>query len=77
MERAHQERLAEQKRERIDDLHRKARRSTPSARIVIPEDAFSLAGPYGPPTGMEIEKLEGTVVDDDDALSYFARLAEE
>ncbi len=49
------------------ELPGKARRSTPSARIVIPEDALPLAGPYGPPTGMEIAKLEGTVVDDDDA----------
>jgi hypothetical protein len=45
----------------------KARRSTPSAPLVIPDDALPLAGPYGPPTGMDPAKLNGIVVDDDDA----------
>lgn len=42
----------------------KARRSTPSAEIVIPADALPLAGPLGPSTGMDPEKLPGVVVDD-------------
>lgn len=42
----------------------KARRSTPSAEIIIPEDAMELAGPYGPPKGLDARKLEGVVVDD-------------
>ena len=46
----------------------KARRSTPSAEIVIPKDALSLAGPKGPPTGMVLGDLEGVVVDDDQAV---------
>lgn len=45
----------------------KARRSTPTAEIVIPADAMKLAGPYGPPTGIDLEKLEGVVVDDREA----------
>ncbi len=46
----------------------KARRSTPSAEIVIPSDALPLAGPLGPPTGMLISDLKGIVVDDDQAV---------
>ncbi|MFK8111662.1 MAG: FAD-dependent oxidoreductase [Rubripirellula sp.] len=42
----------------------KARRSTPSAEIVIPADAMELAGPNGPPTGMNPRKIKGTVIDD-------------
>ncbi len=42
----------------------KARRSTPSAEIVIPADALPLAGPEGPPSGLDPSKLEGVVVDD-------------
>ncbi len=45
----------------------KARRSTPSAEIVIPADALPLAGPMGPPTGQDPAKLEGIVVDDSQA----------
>jgi hypothetical protein len=45
----------------------KARRSTPSGPIVIPDDALPLAGPHGPPTGREPEKLGGIVVDDEQA----------
>ena len=45
----------------------KARRSTPSAPVVIPDDALPLAGPYGPPTGKDPSKLEGVVVDDEQA----------
>ncbi len=45
----------------------KARRSTPSSEIVIPDDALPLAGPYGPPSGMDPAKLKGIVVDDRDA----------
>ncbi|QDT03297.1 tRNA uridine 5-carboxymethylaminomethyl modification enzyme MnmG [Rubripirellula lacrimiformis] len=46
------------------ELPGKARRSTPSAPIVIPDDALPLAGPLGPPTGKSTDKLEGIVVDD-------------
>ena len=49
------------------ELPGKARRSTPSADIVIPADALPLAGPNGPPSGIDIAKLSGVVVDDDDA----------
>ncbi|MGI9471099.1 MAG: FAD-dependent oxidoreductase, partial [Rubripirellula sp.] len=42
----------------------KAHRSTPSAEIVIPADSLPLAGPNGPPSGLDIAKLKGTVVDD-------------
>ncbi len=42
----------------------KARRSTPSAEIVIPADAMKLAGSLGPMPGQDPEKLEGIVVDD-------------
>ena len=45
----------------------KARRSTPSAEIIIPADALPLAGPMGPPTGQDPAKLEGVVVDDSQA----------
>ncbi len=54
----------------LDDLLKllqlpgKARRSTPSAEIVIPADALPLAGPNGPPDGLDPAKLEGIVVDD-------------
>lgn len=57
----------------LDDLLKllhlpgKARRSTPSAEIVIPADALPLAGPNGPPDGLDPAKLEGVVVDDVDA----------
>lgn len=49
------------------ELPGKARRSTVSAPIRIPEDALPLAGPYGPPTGKDPSKIEGIVVDDRDA----------
>ncbi|WP_231741736.1 FAD-dependent oxidoreductase [Stieleria varia] len=45
----------------------KARRSTPTAPVSIPADALPLAGPNGPPTGLDPAKLEGIVVDDVDA----------
>jgi hypothetical protein len=45
----------------------KARRSTPSGEITIPDDALPLAGPMGPPTGQDATKLEGVVVDDNEA----------
>ena len=45
----------------------KARRSTPSSEIIIPDDALPLAGPHGPPSGMDPAKLEGIVVDDKQA----------
>lgn len=45
----------------------KAHRSTTTAPIIIPDDALPLAGPRGPADGMDPKKLEGIVVDDDDA----------
>ncbi len=45
----------------------KARRSTPTAEIVVPADALPLAGPLGPPTGIDPDQMEGIVVDDRDA----------
>ena len=52
---------------RLCRLPGKARRSTPSAKITIPADALPLAGPTGPPTGKEVSKIAGIVVDDRDA----------
>jgi hypothetical protein len=50
----------------------KARRATLSAPIEIPEDALPLAGPNGPPTGIDAKKLakerSAIVVDDLDAV---------
>jgi hypothetical protein len=57
----------------LDDLLKliqlpgKARRSTPSADIVVPDDALPLAGPLGPPTGQDPASIEGVVVDDSQA----------
>lgn len=45
----------------------KARRSTPSAEIVIPADAMKLAGPYGPPDGIDPQAIAGIVLDDQNA----------
>tara|TARA_R110002049_G_scaffold4601_5_gene32124 strand:+ start:179468 stop:181732 length:2265 start_codon:yes stop_codon:yes gene_type:complete len=45
----------------------KARRSTPSGEIVIPDDALPLAGPHGPASGKDPEKMAGIVVDDEQA----------
>mgnify|MGYP002623358804 CR=1 FL=1 len=45
----------------------KARRATVNDEIVIPDDAFPLAGKHGPPTGLDPEKMEGIVIDDTDA----------
>jgi hypothetical protein len=45
----------------------KARRNTPSEVIVIPDDALPLAGPEGPPSGMDAAKLKGIVIDDKQA----------
>lgn len=42
----------------------KARRDTVYEKMTIPEDAMKLAGPLGPATGLEPEKLGGIVVDD-------------
>jgi len=55
--------------ELIELLHLpgKARRSTPAAAIVIPDDALPLAGPYGPPDGKDLSQMKGVVVDDADA----------
>ena len=49
------------------ELPGKARRSTVTAEIEIGADALPLAGPYGPPTGTDPTKIEGIVVDDDEA----------
>ncbi|MBD3673727.1 MAG: FAD-dependent oxidoreductase [Planctomycetaceae bacterium] len=50
------------------ELPGKARRETVRGKIVIPKDIPALAGPYGPPTGLDPEKLEGLVIDDRDAV---------
>ncbi|MGB7328334.1 MAG: FAD-dependent oxidoreductase [Rubripirellula sp.] len=49
------------------ELPGKARRSTPSADVIIPDDAMQKAGPNGPPPGHDPANLEGTVVDDANA----------
>ena len=46
----------------------KARRSTPSAEVIIPADAMTLAGPNGPPSGQDPQQIDGIVVDDQDAV---------
>lgn len=42
----------------------KARRETLGGKTIIPADALPEAGPYGPPTGLDPDKLPGLVVDD-------------
>ncbi|MDA0587820.1 MAG: FAD-dependent oxidoreductase [Planctomycetota bacterium] len=57
----------------LDDLKKllelpgKARRETVSSEIIIPKDALPLAGQFGPPTGLDPEKLDGVIIDDADA----------
>lgn len=61
--------------EHLDELVRlmhfpgKARRESPTADIVIPDDAMTLAGPFGPPTGLDPARIEG-IVADDEAATY-------
>lgn len=45
----------------------KAFRPTVSGAITVPADALPLAGPNGPPTGLDPAKLEGVVLDNRDA----------
>jgi hypothetical protein len=45
-----------------------ARRETVRSEIVIPKDIPKLAGPYGPPTGLDPATLDGLVIDDQDAV---------
>ncbi len=45
----------------------KARRLAVEGVIMIPDDAMELASSTGPPTGLEPSKLEGHVIDDQDA----------
>ena len=45
----------------------KARRDTVYEKITIPEDAMKLAGPLGPASGIDAEKLGGIVIDDEAA----------
>ena len=45
----------------------KARRKTVHDPIVIPNDALPLAGPHGPPSGLDPAKLAGLVIDDKQA----------
>ncbi len=60
-------------REHLDELTAllhypgKARRETPASEIVVPDDALTLAGPYGPPSGSDPAEIDGIVVDDADA----------
>jgi len=42
----------------------KARRNTVYDKIEIPPDAMELAGPLGPPSGLDPKKLGGIVIDD-------------
>ena len=42
----------------------KARRDTVDAEFVIPADALDLAGPHGPPAGLDPAGLDGLVIDD-------------
>ena len=42
----------------------KARRPTVYDPIVIPDDAMKLAGPYGVPSGLDPEDMDGLVIDD-------------
>jgi hypothetical protein len=46
----------------------KAYRKTVDDEIVVPDDALPLAGPYGPPTGIDPARLSGLVIDDKDAV---------
>lgn len=50
------------------ELPGKARRETVRGQIIIPKDIPALAGPYGPPTGLDPKKLDGLVIDDRDAV---------
>ena len=49
------------------ELPGKARRATVTDEITVPEDALPLAGPHGPPTGLDPAKLKGFVIDDREA----------
>jgi len=46
------------------NLPGKARRVNVYEPVTIPDDAMELAGPWGPPTGLDPSKLKGIVVDD-------------
>ncbi len=45
----------------------KARRNTVYDKIEVPDDAMELAGPYGPPSGLDPKKLGGIIIDDREA----------
>jgi len=45
----------------------KARRNTVYEKVEIPQDAMALAGPYGPPSGLDPKTLGGIVIDDREA----------
>ncbi|MEM6979902.1 MAG: FAD-dependent oxidoreductase [Planctomycetota bacterium] len=45
----------------------KARRSTPSGQIIIPDDAMTLAPPVAPSTRLYKSRLPGIVIDDNEA----------
>jgi hypothetical protein len=49
------------------NLPGKARRDTVYEPVVIPEDAMPLAGPLGPPTGLDPASIDGIVIDDTQA----------
>ncbi|MFV1968337.1 MAG: FAD-dependent oxidoreductase, partial [Pirellulaceae bacterium] len=53
--------------DRLLNLPGKAHRKTVHDDIVVPEDALPLAGPYGPPTGIDPETLGGLIIDDKEA----------
>ncbi|MEW4487566.1 FAD-dependent oxidoreductase [Thalassoglobus sp. JC818] len=46
----------------------KAYRQDVKSEFTIPDDALPLAGPLGPPSGIDPAELEGIVIDDRDAL---------
>lgn len=46
------------------NLPGKARRATVTDKITIPDDVMPLAGPLGPATGLDPEKLGGMIIDD-------------
>lgn len=50
------------------ELPGKARRETVTSKINIPDDAMELAGPHGPPSGVDPTKLPGLVIDNRQAV---------
>jgi len=53
--------------DRLMNLPGRAYRKTVHDAIVVPEDSLPLAGPHGPPLGVDPEKLAGLIIDDKQA----------